>query len=305
MGSSPVTVWKSGLTLEQLRIFVAVAEREHVTKAAADLRLTQSAVSAAVTGLEARYDAKLFDRVGRRIVLNDAGAAFLDEARAVLARVSVAETVLTDLAGMRSGRLAVAASQTVANYWLPARLHRFQTTYPAVAVSVVASNSDSIVAMVNDGVVHLGVVEGEVEERELLATAVAEDSMVLIVPPDHPWADGREVRANDLATSRWVVRERGSGTRSVLENLVTGAGLDPRDLDIAIELASNEAVRAAAEAGAGAAVLSRFVVAPSIAAGTLVEVRMPLPKRRFTALRHRHRNATKAQMAFLGVMTTS
>src|SRR6516225_2732803 len=106
------------MTLEQLRIFVAVAEREHVTRGARDLNLTQSATSAAVAALEARYQTKLFDRVGRRIVLTAAGKAFLVEAKSILARVVAAETVLDDLAGLARGHLALAASQTIANYWL-------------------------------------------------------------------------------------------------------------------------------------------------------------------------------------------
>jgi DNA-binding transcriptional LysR family regulator len=107
------------VTLDQLRIFVAVAELEHVTQGARHLNLTQSATSAAIAALEARYATKLFDRVWRRIVLTQAGRLFLTEAKAVLGQASAAEKVLTDLAGLTRGSLALAASQTVANYWLP------------------------------------------------------------------------------------------------------------------------------------------------------------------------------------------
>ena len=107
------------MTLDQLRIFVAVAELEHVTQGARHLNLTQSATSAAIAALEARYATKLFDRVWRRIVLTQAGRLFLTEAKAVLGQASAAEKVLTDLAGLTRGSLALAASQTVANYWLP------------------------------------------------------------------------------------------------------------------------------------------------------------------------------------------
>ena len=101
------------LTLEQLRILVAVAEREHVTQAARALNLTQSAVSAAVSAIESRHGVKLFDRVGRRIELTEGGRTFLTEARAVLARAAAAETVLSDLAGLKPGAVTLAASQTV------------------------------------------------------------------------------------------------------------------------------------------------------------------------------------------------
>ncbi|MDR4305410.1 LysR family transcriptional regulator [Chelatococcus sambhunathii] len=290
------------MTLEQLRIFVVVAEREHVTNAAADLRLTQSAVSAAIAALEARYDTKLFDRVGRRIALSEAGQIFLDEARAVLARAAAAESVLVDIAGLKRGRLALAASQTVGSYWLPPLVHRFSTEYPGVAMTMRIANTAEVAAIVHDGAADIGVVEGEVDDPTLSAVAVAEDEMTLVVGPRHPWADGRAVEPGDIGSTRWVLRERGSGTRAVLEAVAAQAGLGVDDLDVTIELESNEAVRSAVEAGAGAAVMSRIVAAPSLASGALVQVAMPLPKRRFTALRHKSRHTTKAATAFLAMI---
>lgn len=290
------------MTLEQLRIFVAVAEREHVTKAAADLRLTQSAVSAAVSALEARYATQLFDRVGRRIVLSEAGAAFLHEARAVLARAAAAEAVLSDIAGLKRGRLALAASQTVASYWLPPFVHRFATDYPGVTVAVEIANTERVAALVHDGEADIGIVEGAVDDPTLAATPVAEDEMTLVVGRSHPWADGRAIGASDLASTRWVLRERGSGTRAALDTAARTAGTSIADLDVAIEFASNEAVRSAVEAGAGAAVISRLVAGPSLSSGALVEVAIELPRRRFTALRHKSRYATKAATAFMATI---
>ena len=124
------------MTLEQLRIFIAVAEYEHMTRAAADLNLTQSATSAAVAALEARYDIKLLNRIGRRIELTPAGRLFLVEARAVLARAAAAENVLADIAGLKRGSLRLAASQTVGNYWLPPLMHRYRTSYPGITLAL-------------------------------------------------------------------------------------------------------------------------------------------------------------------------
>src|ERR1700716_1710932 len=107
------------MTLEQLRIFIAVAEKQHVTQAANELHLTKSATSAAIAALEARYGIKLFDRIGRGIVLTQTGRYFLNEAREVVARAQAAGPGLGDLARRRRGSLTLAASQTVANYWLP------------------------------------------------------------------------------------------------------------------------------------------------------------------------------------------
>src|ERR1700676_1991912 len=120
------------MTLEQLRIFIAVAEKQHVMRAASELNLTQSATSAAIAALEARYGIKLFDRVGRGIVLTQTGRDFLDEARQVVARAKAAAQVLNDLAGLKRGSLTLAASQTVANYWLPSRIGTFRKAHPGI-----------------------------------------------------------------------------------------------------------------------------------------------------------------------------
>src|SRR5262252_6910900 len=118
-----------GMTLEQLRIFVAVAERQHITRAAEALNLTQSAVSAA---LEGRHDAKLFNRIGRGIELTEVGRVFLTEAKAILSRIQTAELALAELNGLRSGMLCVQASQTIASFWLPRHLVVFRRAYPAI-----------------------------------------------------------------------------------------------------------------------------------------------------------------------------
>ena len=148
------------MTLEQLRVFVAVAEHEHVTRAATALGLTQSAASAAVAAIERRYGARLFDRVGRGIELTEAGRRFLPEARAVLDRASAARSVLEDLSGWPTGKVAIAASQTIANYWLPRRLTRFHAAEPDVRLDVVIGNTSQVETAVVEGTADIGLVEG-------------------------------------------------------------------------------------------------------------------------------------------------
>src|SRR5690242_3588987 len=163
------------MTLEQLRLFVAVAEREHMTRAAAVLHRTQSAVSAAIAGLEAQSGVILFHRVGRRIVLTDEGRAFLAEARAVVAQADAAQRALADLAGMKRGLLSVMASQTIASYWLPPKLVAFRTAYPQVAVTALAGNTAEVARAVAEGQVEIGLVEGEVTDPLLEQTLVGHD----------------------------------------------------------------------------------------------------------------------------------
>jgi len=290
------------MTLEQLRIFVAVAEREHVTRAARDLNLTQSATSAAVAALEARHATKLFNRVGRRIELTEAGRLFLDEARAVLARAASAEAVLADLAGLKRGTLHLAASQTVANYWLPPFMHRFQTRYPGISMKLTIGNTEQVASAVRDGLADLGFVEGEIDDPALSVTPAAEDEMVLVVGAGHPWATRNSLTPANLKHTRWVLREQGSGTRAMLEEVLEGFGISPGELDIALELSSNEAVRTAVIAGAGATVMSRFVTEAAVAAGRLVQMPLAMPRRRFLAIRHKERHITHAQREFLALV---
>jgi len=283
------------MTLEQLRIFVAVAEQEHMTRAAGVLNLTQSATSAAIAALEDRYAVKLFDRIGRSIRLTDAGRQFVIEARAVLARAAAAEAVLTDLTGLARGTLSLAASQTVGNYWLPPLIHRFHQRYPGISVTLKIGNTEQVTAWVHNGLADLGFIEGDIEDSGLSITNVANDELVLGVAATHPWAAMKTPTAAQLREGKWVVREHGSGTRHVLETVLSGLGIARNDIDITLELPSNESVRAAVVAGAGATIISRIVVANLLVSGALVELKIPMPSRRFFMLRHKEHHVTQAE----------
>ncbi|WP_091926669.1 LysR family transcriptional regulator [Methylobacterium sp. yr668] len=285
-----------------MRIFVAVAERQHVTRAAEALNIVQSAVSAAVSGLEERHAVKLFHRVGRGIELTDAGRVFLEEARAVLARAEAAERVLADLSGLRRGSLRVHASQTIASHWLPRHLVAFRAAHPDITIRLAVGNTAEVARAVADGSAELGFVEGEVEDPVLASAAVAQDRLVLVVPAGHPFSARETLTAADLAGHPWVLREAGSGTRSAFEAALAAAGLALADVAVSLELPSNEAVLAAIEAGAGASVLSEAVVASKLAAGALVAPPFPLPARTFRMLRHRERYRSRAADALLGLI---
>jgi DNA-binding transcriptional LysR family regulator len=289
------------MTLEQLRIFIAVAERQHVTRAAEALNLTQSAVSSAVTTLEGRHGVTLFDRVGRNIVLNQAGEAFLAEARAVMARASAAEAALDDLGGLARGRLSIKASQTIASYWLPPRLTAFHRAHPGVVLDIAIGNTAQVAAAVADGATELGLVEGEIDDPALNRTVIGHDPLSLVVSRDHPWARQPPGDVPRLGGTPWVLREPGSGTRSSFEAVLAKMGLSVADLDVAMVLPGNEAVRSAVEAGAGAAVMSRDAAVPGLASGALVEIPYDLPARPFYLLRHKQRYRSRAGDVFIAL----
>jgi DNA-binding transcriptional LysR family regulator len=291
------------VTLEQLRVFVAVAEREHVTRAAAVLNLAQSAVSAAIAALEARHGAKLFHRAGRGVQLTDSGARFLVEARAVLARAAAAELVLSELSNLQRGTLAVHSSQTIAGYWLPRHLVAFRHKYPGIDIRLTVSNTAQGAAAVHEGAADLAFVEGTIEDPMLTTEQVARDQVVIVVGIEHPWSTIDRLEPERLIETDWVLREPGSGTRSTFEAALQGFGVSPGALRIALELPSNEAVRAAVEAGLGATAISASVAAPSLEAGLLHRVRFDLPERDFHVVRHVARCQSRAADALLSMVT--
>jgi len=292
------------MTLEQLRVFVAVAERQHVTRAAETLHLAQSAVSAAIAALEARHGVKLFHRVGRGIALTAAGALFLDEARAVLQRVAGAELVLAELGGLKRGTLTLHASQTIASYWLPRHLVAFRHAHPGVEIRLSVGNTAQVAAAVLAGATELGFAEGAVDDPALTSQRIARDQLVVVVGPGHPWASAGPVTPRDLTQSEWVLREPGSGTRSVFEAALAGFGVPAADLRVVLELPSNESVRAAVEAGLGATAFSASVAAPSLETGLLHQVAVTLPERGFHVLFHADRTLSRAAAALLALVTS-
>jgi DNA-binding transcriptional LysR family regulator len=285
------------MTPEQLRIFVAVAERGHVTRAAGVLGMSQSAASAAIKALETSSGVQLFNRVGRAIELSPAGRRFLPEAKAVLERIAVARNVLDNAAESIAGSLAIAASQTIASYWLPKRLAAFQEEHPAVRLDVSIGNTRQVENLVLDGAADLGLVEGRTESDILRRARVAVDRLMLVVAKSHPEVAELSPGVPDIASLRWIVREAGSGTREVLQDLARRMGVPFDALSIFLMLPSNQAIVQAVEAGAGATIISELVAGRAVAEGTLRHVPLELPARDFALISHRDRQPTMSHAA--------
>ena len=286
------------MTLEQLRVFAAVAEALHVTRAAEQLHMTQSAASASIATLEARYGTKLFNRVGRGIELTHEGALFLPEARAVLQRALAAELVLGELSGHLRGDLRVAASQTVVNEWAPVRIVAFHARYPDVDVRLIPCNTEQAARAVLDGSADIAVVEGTLDPGPFVLQEVPGDRLVLVLPQDHALVGRNQVSATMLRKAVWVMRERGSGTRRQIESALGAWGIAAADLNVAIEMPSNESVLAAVEAGAGISAVSELAARRS----GLPMIDLDLPHRRYTVLRHSERTPNRAQQALIDLL---
>ncbi|MBU2957986.1 LysR substrate-binding domain-containing protein [Paracoccus sp. 1_MG-2023] len=283
------------MTPEQLRVFVTVAEMQHVTRAAQVLNMTQSTASAAIAALESRHDVRLFDRIGRGIALTEEGRAFLPEARAVLARLTEAEAMLSDTRSLARGHIRMIASQTIAGYWLPARIASFRRLHPGLTITLTIGNTRDAMEEVLRGRLDLALVEGRVSDPLLERREIGRDSLRLVSAPPGPRCPSAQV----IRDADWVLREAGSGTRSSAEDALADLGFEPPALGNALVLPSNEAVMSAVEAGAGIAILSALVVARSLDAGSLVDCGLTLAPRPFYALRHKGHYLTRATDAFL------
>jgi DNA-binding transcriptional LysR family regulator len=293
------------MRLDQLKVFVAIADRQHVRQAARDLNLAQSAASHAISSLEVEFQVKLFDRVGRRIELTAAGRLLLDEARGILARAATARLKMIELGEVRRGTLHVHASQTIASYWLPSRLVMYRHRYPLVEVKMTVGNTEDVARTLCHGTAEIGFIEGAIEHPEIVAERVARDQLVLVVSTDHPWAERRDITVADFRETEWVIRETGSGTRAQFEAALALGDLHIRDLAIALELPSNEAVRAAVESSLAATVISASAAAPGIEAGLLAHVPVALPERSFQVAHHRERSLSRSAEALLTLLNVS
>jgi DNA-binding transcriptional LysR family regulator len=289
--------------LEQLRIFVEVATRLHVTQAAGVLNLTQSAVSASVAALEAQHGVRLFDRVGRRIELTEAGAIFLPQAQALMAQAEGTRLLLEDLSRETRGRLRLAASQTVANYWLPQRMVALHGAHPGITLSLSVANTAGVARAVQEGAADLGLVEGAVSEGDLHRQVVARDELVLVVAMSHPLAQETRAEPESYGGLEWILREPGSGTRSEFESHLAQENLGLAELTVLLELPSNEAVLAAVSAGQGVSVLSRRAVENAVAAGRVRALAIRAEARPFAVLSHPGRHRTRAVQAMLDLLT--
>jgi DNA-binding transcriptional LysR family regulator len=264
-----------------------------VTRAAEGLGMSQSAVSAVIKALESSCGLALFNRVGRGIELSHVGRRFLPGAKAVLERASAARQFLENVSQTVTGAVSIAASQTIASYWLPRRLAAFHEIHPTVRLDVTIGNTRQVETAVLDGTADVGLVEGRTRSDLLRRVRVDTDRLVMVFAPGSapPGARGPV----DLVAFRWIVRERGSGTREGLEDYLARQGKSLDDLQVFLVLPSNEAIRQAVEAGAGATLISEHVVADSIARGAVQAADLQLPDREFVLITHVDRRPSLAQ----------
>ncbi|MBD2342315.1 LysR family transcriptional regulator [Calothrix sp. FACHB-156] len=308
----------AGMTLDQLRIFLAVAEHLHFTRAAEELYITQPAVSAAIQSLEQEYRVKLFHRIGRHIEIAEAGKLLQEEARKILDQVSLTERGLRELNNLQRGELKLGSSLTIGNYWLPSKISEFKSQYPGISVNCTLANAETICAGTAMGQFDLGLVEGDVKP-ELQTTMdyeiIGSDRLQIVVGKTHPWFERGEVELIELTQTPWVMRESGSGTQQRFEEALQNWGINLSELDVMLVFNSGEMAKAAVESGVGATGISELMVKKEIQLGTLRTIRVIDNRnsssmsveiiRPFFKLKHRQRFQTALSKAFEKMLITS
>jgi DNA-binding transcriptional LysR family regulator len=261
--------------------------------------MTQSAASAAIASLENIYQVKLFDRVGRSIELSETGQIFLPEAQNTLLSAMAATRNLRALSGKTHGRLHIAASQTIANYWLPQRLAIFHTRNPEVTLNVSMINTAAVEQAILEGAANIGFVEGKITSNKIELIEVDHDQPVMVASARSWLSFGMSNSVINLQKIPWIVREKGSGTRKMLEDFINQNGSTWNSSNIILELPSNESVREAVVAGAGATLISKHVVSLSIQTGLLKSSALNFPPRIYHMLVHKERPKTDAEKALV------
>lgn len=289
------------LNLHHLRLFTAVADEGGFTRAASALRISQPAISRAITELERDVGMPLLDRSGKTVRLTEAGRQLHERARELFGVESAAEQELRELRGLERGVLRVAASTTIATYVLPKLLGSFRAEHPAVRIVVSSANTRSVARMLLEWRVDVALVEGPVVHDRIEPQPWMDDELVLIAHPTHAFAEAGSAPLDQLADETFIVREPGSGTREVMRRALAEHGVLLRHT---MRLGGTEAIKQGVAASLGLAFISRAAVVDQVALGTIAVVPVPGLRiaRSFVELRLRGRAASPAARAFASLL---
>ncbi|WP_024695582.1 LysR family transcriptional regulator [Pseudomonas syringae] len=285
------------LNLRQLQIFCAVTQHGSTVGAGLAVALSQSATSAALNELESALGTRLFDRVGKRLVLNDNGHALLPKARQLLESAQqIEDSFLLPDAGLDT-RLRIGCSSTIGNYVLPQIVAALRASAPSLRVDMDIGNSALIARKVAQFEIDMGLIEAPCHLPELIAEPWLVDEMLIVAGRDHPLAAQEQVSLSDLQHAEWLLREPGSGTREEVEHLLLRHLHDLEDMR---QMGSSEAIKRTLAQGIGISCLSRRVVADLLASGELQMLNSPLPPltRRFFLIRHRDKFVSTSLQRF-------
>lgn len=278
----------------RLKIFHTVARLLNFTKAAEELHMTQPAVTFQIRQLEEQFNTRLFDRTHNKVTLTDVGKQVYSYSERILKLYEEMTRNITEMTGDVSGAVTLGASTTIAEYMLPLLIGEFKNKFPEVMINLRESNTEDIVSMVENNDIDLGIVEGSVNNKNLVVEECKMDHLVVIMPNNHMLASEKKLRVEDFVSYPFISREHGSGTQEVITNYVEKHG-NGEDLNICFELSSPEAIKGAVEAGMGLSIVSRATIIKELKLGTLTAVElMPSLERPFSFVRQRYKFKSRA-----------
>lgn len=292
------------MNLSQLKAFLAVAQDRSFSRAAEKLYLTQPAVSKQIQALEEGLGMRLFDRVGRSILLTEAGNILHDHAHIVFQTLEEARETITQLRGLQRGHLRISAASTIGTYMLPQPLGELKAQFPGIEISLAITNKARVVQQVLNHEVELGFVGPPVEPAELEREEYLLDELVLILAPTHRLAREESVGVAELAEEVFILREQGSGTREIMEEEL---GRVHVSLKKAMELGSTEAIKQAVAANLGVSIVSKFAISLEILQGRLAVARLPELNlsRQLFVIHHGGRTLSPAAQEFCSLLRRS
>lgn len=240
------------LTLRQLEVFEAVTHHLSYSRASETLHLTQPAVSMQIKQLEETIGMPLFEQLGKKIYLTEAGQELQRYSRNILQQLDEAEAVFEEMKGMRRGKLAISVAST-AGYFMPILLAQFSKRFPEVALSLNVTNREALLSQLALNEMDVAIMGRPPDRLGLDFTSFLENPLVVIAPPDHPLVGARQIPLSRIQQETFIAREQGSGTRAATERFLNEKGIR---LATGTEMSKNESIKQAVQAGMGLSILS-------------------------------------------------
>ena len=284
------------ITIRQLQVFTVAATHLSFARAAEELHLTHAAISLQIKQLEEVSDSILFDRIGKRVYLTDAGEVLLDHAREILRLLKDVDESLLALKGLKGGRVSIAVTST-AEYFAPGLLGEFRKIHPEVRVRLLVSNREEVTRLLEANEVDMAIMGRPPAKMDAEAVNFAPHPFVIVCCAGHPLTKRSGLTVSDIIEEPMIVREAGSGTRLAMEEFFRLRGIEP---NIVMELGSNEAIKQAVVAGLGISFLSQHTLGLELNTGHLavLQVEGAPVMRHWFIVRYKVKRLTPALGAF-------
>ncbi|WP_121614658.1 selenium metabolism-associated LysR family transcriptional regulator [Virgibacillus halodenitrificans] len=247
------------MNYERLKTFIAVAEKKSFSEAARILFVTQPTITSQIKALEEELNTKLFERTTKKVKMTQSAKILLQHAKEIVRLSDLAKKEIQDIEETTYGELGIGCSFTIGEYILPSFLKKFKDLYPLIQMRMEISNSDRIVTHIKDQIIDVGLIETPMDDPRIMIEPFLEDELILITAPNY-FDNEDEITLEQLKNVPLITRERGSGTRAVVNQYLKQAGVTMDDLNVVMELGSTEAIKSAVESGLGVSIISKNAI---------------------------------------------